>query len=367
MRQIIISAIGLLLIGAALFASKKMGEQEKPKAPANVQKIPSVYTELVKNGNTPITVTASGNLTARERIELFSEVQGIFEYSDKLFEPGVYFPNGSTLLRINSEEHRANLRAQKSSFYNLVVAALPDLRFDFQEAVQKWEKYVADFEVEKPLPALPSFDSEKEKMFIAGRNINTQWHTVKNLEERLQKYTIYAPYNGILTEATVDKGALVRAGQKLGSFINPSVYELEVAVNAAYADLMRTGATVMLHDVDGSKTYKGSVVRLNRLIDPATQTLQAFIQVAGKDLREGMYLEAELTAKQEPNTFEVSRKLLVDNNKLFYLQDSTLALVEVEPVFFKDKTVVVRGLTDGMKVLSKPLPAARAGMKVKEF
>lgn len=344
-----------------------MGEQKKPKPPANVQKIPSVYTQVVKNGNTPITVTASGNLAARNRIELFAEVQGIFEYSDKLFEPGVYFPNGATLIRINSDEHRANLRAQKSSFYNLIVAALPDLRFDYPTVAEKWETYVRQFDIERPLAPLPEYESDKEKLFIAGRSINTQWYAVKNLEERLRKYAIYAPYNGILTEALVDKGALVRAGQKLGTFINPNLYELEVAINSTYANLLKVGASVTLHDVERTKSYRGKVSRLNKLIDPRTQTLQAFIQVSGKELREGMYLEADLTAKKEANSFELSRKLLVDNNKLFYLKDSTIDLIEVQPIFFKDKTVVVRGLPNGMKVLSKPLPSAHAGMRVKEF
>ncbi len=208
-------------------------------------------------------MTASGNLAARDRIEVFSEVQGIFDQSAHQFDAGVYYKEGEVLLRINSDEHRANIRAQKSNLYNQIVAILPDLRFDYPDAHPKWEAYVTSFDVERLLRPLPRSSSDKEKLFIAGKNIQSTWYSIKNLEERLSKYTIYAPFNGILTEALVDKGALVRPGQKLGAFISPVVYELEVGANAEYADLLKVGNSVQLHNVEHTKTWKGRVDRLN--------------------------------------------------------------------------------------------------------
>ncbi len=367
MRQIIISLIGILIIAGGFFAKNHFASREKP-APKKIEKaIPAVFTQVVKNGSTPVNVTASGNLAARDRIEIFSEVQGIFEYSSKSFKPGVNYASGSVLMRLNSDEHRANLRAQKSNLYNQIVALLPDLKFDYPEAFAKWQNYVTAFDVEQILKPLPTPSSDKEKLFIAGRNINSTWYNVKNMEERLSKYSIYAPFNGVLTEANIDKGALVRPGQKLGEFINPNIYELEVAINSSYADLLRVGNSVSLKNIERTKTWKGKVNRLNSLIDPNTQTIQAFIRVSGKGLREGMYLEADLTAKNESNTFEVSRKLLVDNDKLYVLEGENLKLVEIEPVHFTDKTAVVRGLSDGTEILQKMLPGAYDGIQVKKF
>lgn len=367
MRQIIISAIGIAIIAAGFFGMKKMAATEKPVREKEVRAIPTVFTQQVKNGNTAINVTASGNLAARDRIEIFSEVQGIFEYSANAFKPGVNYKKGAVLMQLNSDEHRANLRAQKSGLYNQVVALLPDLRFDYPDAFQKWQDYVTAFDVEQLLQPLPTASTDKEKLFIAGRNINSTWYTVKNIEERLTKYTIYAPYNGVLTEANIDKGALVRAGQKLGEYINPYIYELEVAINSSYADLLKVGNTVSLNNIERTKKWDGKINRINPLIDPNTQTIQAFIRVSGKGLREGMYLEADLTAKNEDNTFEVSRKLLTDNNKLFVLEGEVLKLTEIEPVHFTETTVVVRGLTDGTEYLNRMLPGAYDGMKVQRF
>ena len=366
MRQIIISIIGILLVSGAFFIARTMANSKKETPKKEAPPVPTAFVDIVKNGDSPITVTASGTLVARDRVELFSEVQGIFEYSSNTFEPGIAYGKGKVLLRINSDEFRANLRAQKSSLYNQIVAALPDLKFDYADAVQKWEDYITSFDVNAPLRPLPETSSDREKLFIAGRNINSTWFNVKNLEERLSKYTIYAPFYGVLTEALVDRGALVRAGQKLGTFINTNVYELEVPVNVQYADILKVGKSVELHNIERTKKWTGKVNRLNPLIDANSQTIKAYIQVSGADLREGQYMEADLTAKEEANTFEVARKLITDNDKLFVLQDTVLRLVTIEPVYFKEKTVVVRGLEDGTYLLSKTIPGAYEGMIVKK-
>jgi hypothetical protein len=96
-------------------------------------------------------------------------------------------------------------------------------------------------------------------------------------------------------------------------------------------------------------------------------TNQQIIQRAlgAKDLKEGQYLAIELQAKAEENAFEVSRNLLIDNSKLYVIKDSVLDLVNVHTVFENQNKVVVKGLTNGTVLLSKPVPGSYAGMLVK--
>jgi len=217
------------------------------------------------------------------------------------------------------------------------------------------------------LKSLPEPESEKEKLFLSGRNIYTAFYNVQNLETQLQNYTIRAPFSGVLTQALVNPGALIRPGQKLGEFIDQSVYELEVAINTAYGDLLSIGKKVELRNVEKTKNWTGKVVRVNSLVDPASQTIPTFIQVAGKTLKEGMYLEADITAKEEQNTYEINRKLLMEGDKVFIVRDTILDVVAVEPIYFKESTAVVKGLEDGMQILAKAIPSAYVGMKVKVF
>lgn len=367
MRKIISIVLGIILIIASVFVVKAMiAANQKPQRIAK-KIVKTVFVDVVENKDIPITIKANGNLVAKNKIEIFSEVQGVLHVTSKEFKAGVSYKKGEVILRINNEEHFANLQAQKSNLYNTITSIMPDIRLDYPNEYEKWRNYITGFDFDKTTPKLPKTNSEKEKFFISSRNIYTSYYNVKNMEVRLSKYVIRAPYNGVLTDALVNPGSLVRQGQKLGEFINPSVYEMEVAINAAYIDLLQKGNKVNLYNLDNSKTWEGKIIRVNGKVDQASQTVKTFIQVAGKGLKEGMYLEAKLVAKQEHEAYEMARKLLVNNESVYVLKDSVLDLVKVNPVYFKDKTVVIKGLADGTKVLSKNVPGSYSGMAVKVF
>jgi hypothetical protein len=210
-------------------------------------------------------------------------------------------------------------------------------------------------------------DSEKEKYFISGRGILTSYYNIKNLEQRLSKYRITAPFRGVLTEALVTEGTLIRAGQKLGEFINTDVYELEVSVSKAYSDLLKVGETVELVNLERTKTFSGKVARINGSVDLASQTIRAFIDVRDKELREGMYLEANLSAQKEEDAIEIDRSLLLESGQIFMVRDSVLDLIDVKPVYFSDKKVVLKDVPDGLAIISRPVVGAYAGMLVKIY
>jgi multidrug efflux pump subunit AcrA (membrane-fusion protein) len=367
MRKIISIVLAVLLLVGAIFLAKYLIDNKKKPKPRFNKVVKTVFVEDVVNKDIPIIITASGNLTAKNKIELYAEVQGVLMSSGKEFKAGVSYKKGERLLRINSDEFYANLQSQKSGFYNAVTAMMPDIRLDFPSDFGKWQAYLNNFDINKPTRQLPEVSSEKEKYFISGRGINTAYFNLKNLEVKLDKYSLRAPYKGTLTEALVNPGTLVRVGQKLGEFIDPSVYEMEVSVNAEFADLLKIGNDVTLHNHEYSKSYLGKVVRINGKVDAASQTIKAFIEISHPDLREGEFLEAALTARNETNAIEVSRKLLVDNKQLYVVKDSILKLIDVKPVYFSAEKAVIKGLKDGTKILSKSTPGAYNGMQVKIF
>lgn len=367
MRKYITIGLGIVIIVAAYFAMVWMEIINKKPERAAKKIVNTVFIDTVQNQDIPIVINANGTLFAKNKIELYSEVQGILQVTSKEFKPGNSYQKGEVILRINNEEHYATLQAQKSNLYNSITSIMPDIRLDFPDEYLKWENYITNFDFDNATPNLPETNSDKEKFFISGRNIYTTYYNLKNMEVRLSKYVIRAPYQGILTEALVNPGSLVRQGQKLGEFINPSVYEMEVAIHAKYMNLLQKGNSVTLQNLDKTKTWQGTIVRVNGKVDQTTQTVKAFIQVAGEGLKEGIYLEANLVAKSEKDAYEMPRKLLVNNESVFVVKDSILDLVKVDPVYFKDKSVIIKGLKNGNIVLAKSVPGAYAGMPVQVF
>jgi membrane fusion protein (multidrug efflux system) len=366
MRKIILAILGVLLITSAYFLGQDLiAKNQKPK-PKFKRVIKTVFVDSVANKIIPIILSASGNLIAKNKIAIFSEVQGILIPARKAFKAGTHFYRNETLLGINSDEFYASLQSQKSNLYNLITAILPDVRLDYQDEFKKWESYLQGFDLNKSTPKLPSFSSDKEKYFISGRGILTGYYNVKNLEVRLAKYQIKAPFKGVLTETLVSSGTLVRVGQKLGEFIDPSIFELEVSINSEFADLLKVGNAVNLSNLEKTKNYTGKVVRVNGKVDQFSQTIKAYIDVAHKDLKEGQFLEANLVAKSETNAIEISRKLLIDNVAVYTLKnDSILSLTTVKGVYFGAETVIIKGLKNTDKILSQTLPGAFDGMIVK--
>lgn len=362
--QILISIVLLAIAVFLMLKIKGLGDKERPK-PKPVVK--TVFVDTVRNTTIPIVIEANGNLEAKRRLEIYTEVQGILKSGSKLFKPGQAYRKGETLLRLDAQEFQASLQAQKSAFINQITAILPDLRLDFPEVFPKWERYVNAIDVNSNLPEFPEMQTDQERYFITGRNLLSTYYTIKNLEQRLAKYRVTAPFTGILTEATVSEGTLVRSGQKLGEFIGTGSYELPVAVNKSYANLLKVGKSVTVTNLDNSKEYEGRIVRINGNIDQATQTVIAFIAVNDSDLREGMYLEAQLNARSEENAIEINRNLLQTNNQVFVVKDTILDLIDVNPVYFSETKAVVKDITNNTLLVSKTVPGAYAGMRVQIY
>lgn len=352
-------AVGGFLLMGKLADSKKLPEKKKTK------KITTVFIEEVKNGSVSIQLEATGKLTAKNRIEIYAEVQGVMLSLQKPFKAGTKYSEGEKLVEVESAVFAAGLQAQKSELQNLVTSALPDLKLDFPEAFLKWESFLAKIQMHKPLPQLPEINSDKERQFITGRKIFTTYYNVKNAELTLQKYSLSAPFGGVLIEAFVDPGTLVRPGQKLGTYIAPGVFEMETPIPSSMIKHLKAGQQVELKSTsDIGTTWKGKISRINSAVNAGTQMVNVYIEVSGDYLEEGMYLEAIINATEIDNAFEIDRSVLFDENQVYLAADTLLVQKEVEPVYLNEKTVVVRGLEDGDQVLTKMPPSAYPGMRI---
>ena len=366
MRKIIISIVGgVVVIIVAMGISNAMANSKKAPETSNLTESKTVYVKQVKNETIPLSITTSGSLLAKKRMAVYAEVQGVFVPSSKLFKAGERYAKGETLVNINSEEFRANVIAQRSAFKSLITSILPDIQFDYPVSFDMWKAYLGSINIEQQLPVLPKAKSEKEQSYLTGKNVTVTYYNIKNLETRLKKYIIRAPYSGVLVDANITPGSLVSPGQKLGEFIKPDLFELELNVNANLQDFLTKGKTVELSDIEHTTKYTGTVTRINEKIDRASQTVKIFVEVHAKDLKEGEYLEASIGAKSAENAIEIPRSLLVNNDNIYIVKDSSLHLHPVNIYYSGLNSVVIKGLPNDLSYVSKPVTGGFEGMKVK--
>ena len=353
---VVVLAAGFLVTGMLRAGKEAPPKRERTRAVREVGVAPAVPSAV------DVDVALQGRLVAVETVPLFAEVTGTFEESAHPFKIGVYYAKGDLLARLDGTEARYSVLASKSALANSLAQAMPELKLDYPGTFPAWDAYLRAFDPERPLPPLPEVGSDAARYFLNAKDIYNQYYSIKGAEERLAKYALYAPVSGTLTEVNATVGALVRAGQPLGT-LTASSYELAATVPVADLAYLSPGTRAELTG-PGGNTYTARVSRISTQIDPATQTATVYLGVRGEGLREGLYLRGEAAGEALDDVVPLDQGLLVGQDEVYVVEDSTLRRESVEVVRRAGDRVFVRGLPAGTTLLAEPLPSAYAGMRV---
>lgn len=364
MRRVGVIAGFAIIIGAFGISSYMSKLKQPPPEMPTFQSVAKAPVQISNPQSIVINIPVQGQLVAFNKIEIYTEVTGTLQPTQRPFKVGTYFPSGSKLIQIDDTEAQLSLFSQKSNLLNALAQLMPELKIDYPESYDQWKAYLDQFEIETPLLALPTPLNQQEKYFLASRNIFSQYFTIKSAEERLEKYTVYAPFSGVITQTAINPGALVRAGQKLGDLMNTNTFELEASIPLGDLKYVKKGDEVDLFSEDLNQSFKGKVVRISDQVNATTQTIMVFIRVNGVDLKEGMYIKGNIQTIPVENAMEIPRNLLVDGNKIYGVRDSALQLISVEVVDYHEDKAVIKGVTPGQMILINSLPGAFEGMKV---
>ncbi|NJB87786.1 multidrug efflux pump subunit AcrA (membrane-fusion protein) [Lewinella marina] len=366
-KNILKFLLGAGIIALGFFGMRYLSslKEEAPRRPVE-KRVRTVETRTINNADLATTLDVQGRLQAYNKIELYSEVGGAVEETGRPLKEGTYFPKGAVILRIDDDEARLNLQAQKATLLNSIAQIMPDLKIDYPASFPAWEAYLNGFNVDEPLPPLPTAADQREKLFVAGRNLYTQYYNIKSQEERLSKYLIRAPFAGVLTAVNIDRGAVVRAGQALGELMATGYYEMVATVPLSDLGYLSTGGKVRLYSEDIDGEWTGTINRISDQIDEGSQTVEVYIGVNGRELREGMYMRGEAAARTLEDVVEIDRTLLIDEREVYVVRDDTLLILQ--PVTVRKtnrRTAIVSGLPDGTQLLTSTVPGAFDGMRVR--
>lgn len=353
---------GALIIFAGILLSKRLSSGGPEKSINISFRNKLVAVQEVKTHEIPLKIHVNGRLKALNRMEIYPEVNGILLSTS--FREGASFGAGDIIARLDSKEFELQLQSQKSSLISLLAQSLPDMAVDYPDAYSSWKSFAASIRSDASLPSLPTIANDQLRQYLSVRNILPSYYNIQSQEERLKKYVIKAPYSGILSEAMVDPGTMVRAGQKIGTYVNRAAYELEASLSLNDLNYLKTGSKVRLYTEQKDQSYIGTLSRVNTVVDPLTQMVSAFLRVEGQELREGLYLQAEILGGMAENAYEVKRQMLQGTQLYLVGRDSSLYLKEVEIISFNGENAIIRGLESGDMMPVRMVPGAFEGLKV---
>jgi membrane fusion protein (multidrug efflux system) len=358
-------AIAALMILAGLVIGNILSNQREPlkRKPENGRQKP-IPIITVQNRDINVPIEMSGPLYAYNKIEIYAEVSGILLNTPRHFKAGTSFKRDEILINIDDRVYKNSVLAQKSSLLNQLTLLLPDLSIDFPESTRRWETYLQTMDLNKELKPLPEPANDKERYFIAARNIYNQYFVIKGMETTLSRYIIRAPFDGVVTLSQINPGTLVRVGQKLGEFISTDVYEMEASVGLFDANRLKEGQKIELTCDDIQGTFEGEIKRINRVLDSESLTVKVYIKLKDPRLRDGMYLESSTDGEPVPNAVMISKDLIVDNNRIYAVENSVLVLKPVRVIAARGDRAIVRGLPDGTRILGEAWSEAREGVEI---
>lgn len=359
-RKITFIVVSLIVLLGGSFALSELFvslKPDPPRRPASDAKR-FVKVETVNYNEIVSPLFREGRAVSSNEVVLVSEASGKIEAGQVALKKGASFRKGQLIARIYKDEVELALKASKSRFLNSFTNMLPDIKIDFPEQYNQFISFFNAVDLNMDLPELPKVDSEKLKIFLASRNILSDYYGIRQDEKRLSRHTFYAPFDGTFTTVNFEVGAYVNSGGQIARMIRTDQLEIEVPVENKQSVWIKIGDKVNVYSQDKSSFSQGTVVRKSNFVDPASQSRSVFVQVSnpGKtNLLAGEYKLVEFPGQQIPNAMEIPRSAVFNSNEVFVVIDGKLKKRILNILKWNETTLIFDGLETGLKLVVEPL------------
>ena len=366
-RQIVTVVLVVGIIGGSIgLMGLFSGMKELPKQKSVVESTKQVRTKKVIYSEVATEIEGFGRTSSSLPVDVIAEVKGSIQKGNIPLKQGQKFNKGDLLFKIDDTEAKLRLKSKKSTFMKKIATILPDFKMDFPESFDAWQQYFESLDLEKPLKELPPHKNNKEKTYLATKDIFTDFYDIRSEEFNLSKHHVYAPFSGTITEVSLYPGTFVNTGNKVANIIETNNLELKVAVPVEDIDWINIGKTIDITNKNATKQWKGKVQRIGDFVNENTQAIDVFVQLypGQEKVYEGMYLKAEMPGETISEGMEIPRNAIFNNSQVYTVKDSLLKVQNVTIHKINAETVVFSGLEEGSEVVVEPLINAYNNMKV---
>jgi membrane fusion protein (multidrug efflux system) len=298
-------AVVVLASGVSFWAGTRNAPATRPagngattqSAPAKAP--PGIVVEATKVSlvKLPQALTAVGSVRSDETIVLRPEIAGrIAEIS---FREGEQVARGRVLVRLDDSVQQADLQRAKA---NLVLS-----KSKFDRAVELRDQ------------GFISSQARDE----AENNLKVAQADVEQMQARLDKATIRAPFSGVIGLRQVSIGDYVKEGQDMVNLESLDPLKVDFRVPEISLSLVKEGQTLQITlDAIPDKAFDGRVYAINPLIDANGRSIVIRAHVPNREgkLRPGMFARVRLFTSGVKDTLVVPEESLfpVGDDKYVY-------------------------------------------------
>lgn len=353
---IVVSAIFILGLAYGLMQFLK-SMKEEPPVRQTIEMRRFVKVEPVKYSSITSSVSRGGRLSSIAEVDIVAEASGKIEAGTVSLKKGASFSKGDVLFVVYPDEAVLSLKARKSQYQNTLAGIIPDLVIDFPEAEESFSQFFFSINVDKPLPVMPEIKDNKLKIFLASRNVISEYYNIESDELQLKRRTVRAPFNGTFKDVYMELGAYTNAGGRVAQAIRTDHLEMEVAVRRIDAVWIKKGDDVNVTS-KSSLSWTGKVIRKSQFVDENTQSQTIFISIPydrQQPLLAGEYLMAHFSVKAIEGVMEIPMNSVFNSNEVFVARSGRLAKEQINVVKRNESTLIFNGLTEGDSVVVQQL------------
>lgn len=387
LRGLAMYVLPLLVLGAAiagamrLIATAPVAERRTPQRQAT-----PVQAEVFHRSSVNASVQAMGTVMASQSVVLQPRISGeVVKLSPKLV-PGGRFEAGEFILQLDPVDYELAVSRARGQ----LAEAEYEIKLEQGRQViakREWDllgmnEQASDLDRELALrrPHVLKMDA----MLVAAKS------AVRSAELNLERTTIKAPFNCMVTSESVDLGAQVSLQSQLATLVGTDEYWVQAAIPVdqlqwiSFPDIdSNTGSQAVIHQKLGTGVqgeWAGQVVRLLGNLDPRGRMARVLIAVpdplyarASQGGRLPMLLDAyvnvDIAGKPVQDVIALPRIALREGHQAWVMNDAdALEIRELDIAWSGPETVLVRdGVADGERVVVSDLSAPVEGMKLRLF
>ena len=281
----------------AIINSKKVEiDTELEKLTTSLNKLNSKLNSLNKDKNTPLITT----FKAQEQVfDHFIELQGNVQTKQNVL---VYPEMPGILKKVFVKEGQKVAKGQP-------LAVIDDGGLSKQILILESNEQLAKTTYERQKRLWDQKIGSEMQFLQAKTSYNTQKNSTNQLKQQLGKFTIKAPFTGIIDDVFKEKGTVVAPGQGAEIFriINLSDMYIETDVPENYITSITKNKAVEVNFPILNETFHSKIRQVGNFINPSNRSFKIEVSVpnlAGK-------IKPNLTAKLKLNDYTNTNAILI--------------------------------------------------------
>jgi len=326
-----------------------------------------VKSETVRYSVITSPLVKEGRAVSGSQVTLVSEASGKIEPGAVALRKGTSFKKGQLLAKIYKDEVELALKARKSRFLTIMTSLLPDMKIDYPQHLDAYEMFFSAIDMDKNIPEMPVVKDEKLKIFLASRNVFSEYYGIKQDEKKLERHSLYAPFNGTFTQVNFEVGGYVNTGGQIAKMIRTDHVEIEVTVRNVNSKWIKIGDKVNVFSKDHSSKKNGLVVRKADFIEANTQSRSVFVHLtssANDELLTGEYKVVEFPGQKIDAAMEIPMNCVFNSNTVYSIVGGKLKKHEINILKRNETTLIFNGIEEGTKIVVEPLINVKENMPV---